>query len=610
MQHDNNIENKLRQLEAMEQPDLSQLDNHWQQMQAMLQPAAVPVKKGWPKWMLNSFYGAAVLVMIIAAVWFLAYNRNTTNDTGSLNSARPDTAKANMAVVYDTTLPDKNEAAIHDSNTTSKKTLSIDPSLVLDNMVAGDTVQWTEQDSILGTIKLKVTDCGTCPVKTDGVPVISHTERKMKLQSLFSQLEKEEQHFTIDNSRDTLLKFKEGTVLLVPANSFGGMKGIEIRAKEFYKTSDILSAKLNTASDNLQLETGGMLHLEASFKGRALSDTLRIPLTLLMRDTVAKMEEMQLFTGSTTQSVNKHTVVSAIAGNEITTSHTGTIDTGSLRIGAGINWLPSSRYFSKKRITAMVRVFNIIDQPLWIDYGAPGEDRMKAAFVIGDSLAVDKSELKKILRQKFGYYKVKLKPGFRNWFKKDDYKKKEYNRTYAERIGDSLWMPKEDADGYKLVPTATRYFVNYDLKVAQLPKNFNNEVYLSAGNSLVDDVSKKYGVQLNTLGWINCDRFYADKRKKINFTVRLAEEAANYHTMLVFDNIKSMMAGMISGNEVVFQNIPISEPVKVISIGINKHGEAVYSVTHTTTSEQGLSDLQFQTTSAPDLKASLSKLDN
>ena len=84
----------------------------------------------------------------------------------------------------------------------------------------------------------------------------------------------------------------------------------------------------------------------------------------------------------------------------------------------------------------------------------------------------------------------------------------------------------------------------------------------------------------------------------------------NYYTMLVFDKLNSMMTGFVNGNEVAFQNIPLGEPVKVISIGINKKGETIYSVTHTTTSEEVLKGLQFQTTSAPDLKASLSKIDN
>ena len=114
---------------------------------------------------------------------------------------------------------------------------------------------------------------------------------------------------------------------------------------------------------------------------------------------------------------------------------------------------------------------------------------------------------------------------------------------------------------------------------------------------------------ISKLGWINCDRFYSDSRKKVNFKVDLGDAATNYYTLLVFDKIKSMMTGAINGNQVAFQNIPVGEPVKVISIGINKQGETVYSVTHTTTSDHELKGLQFQTTSVPDLKTSLSKLD-
>ena len=72
MQHDNNIENKLRQQESMEQPDLSQMNTHWQQMQAILQPGSLPLKKGWPKWMLNTLSVAAVVILIGAAILYLS----------------------------------------------------------------------------------------------------------------------------------------------------------------------------------------------------------------------------------------------------------------------------------------------------------------------------------------------------------------------------------------------------------------------------------------------------------------------------------------------------------------------------------------------------------
>ncbi|MEI9957198.1 MAG: hypothetical protein WDM90_13055 [Ferruginibacter sp.] len=43
MQQDNNhIENKLRQLENQQLPDLSAMDAHWQQMQAALAPNINP----------------------------------------------------------------------------------------------------------------------------------------------------------------------------------------------------------------------------------------------------------------------------------------------------------------------------------------------------------------------------------------------------------------------------------------------------------------------------------------------------------------------------------------------------------------------------------------
>src|SRR4051812_43338947 len=44
-QDNNHIENKLRELEEKQSPDLNQLDEHWQQMQLMLQAPALPVKK-------------------------------------------------------------------------------------------------------------------------------------------------------------------------------------------------------------------------------------------------------------------------------------------------------------------------------------------------------------------------------------------------------------------------------------------------------------------------------------------------------------------------------------------------------------------------------------
>jgi len=610
MQQHNNIENKLRDLEAMEQPELGQMDAHWQQMAGMLQPPVLPLKKGWPKWMLNGFSAAAVVLLVGAAIWFVSskeakevkQDEMVYRDTTVLGSAN--------------TFLQAEEAGIAVSDTVFTPTVSVVPASINSSLIQqvhgfGDPVRWTEQDSILATIKLNVTDCLNCPGKTNDVVAISNAERQLRLQTLFTQLEKEAQYFTIDNSKDTLLQFEEGTVLLIPAKSFGGMDGVEITAKEFYKTSDIVLNKLSTASNKEQLETGGMLYINVTYKGKTIEIKRDNSLLLFMPDTSSALQQMQLFSGEiktnkpfSIDSTEKLTAAKAISEGLFKTSGGFSAYSDSLNI----NWIPQHQYFSKKRITTLVRVLNIIDQPIRVDYGPNGEDKMKAVFVISDSLAVTKTELRKILRKKFGYSKVKFKSDNRNWFNEVDHKKKNYNRNLASRIGDSVWMEKEMADQYKLVPVATKYIVNYDI-TALRTSPANNLLSISANNKLMNEISKKSGVALEKLGWINCDRFYSDSRKKVNFKVDLGDAATNYYTMLVFDKIKSMMTGVIDGNQVAFHNIPIGEPVKIISIGINNQGETVYSVTHTTTSDLELKDLQFQTTSVPDLRASLSKLD-
>lgn len=613
MQHNNNIENKLRDLEAIEPPELGQMDAHWQQMAGMLQPTVLPLKKGWPKWMLNGFSAAAVLVLIGVAIWFVS-----SKNAGE--SKQDKVAEKESAPPENTTFNAKQTASgmftkdtvITPSVPVISHTASFNSSLINDDTVDRKSIQWTEQDSILGTLKLNVTDCLNCPGKANDVAAISHGERQLRLQNLFTQLAKEEQHFTIDNRKDTLLLFEEGTALLIPVNSFGGMNGVEITAKEFYKTSDIVLNQLSTVSNKEQLETGGMLYINVTYKDKKIEIKRDNSLILFMPDTSSALQQMQLFSGDimtnepfSIDSTGRLTAAKAISEGLFKTSDGFSAFSDS----HNINWIPQHQYFSKKRITTLVRVLNIIDQPIRVDYGPNGEDKMKSVFVISDSLAVTKTELRKILRKKFGYSKVKFKSDDRNWFNEVDHKKKNYNRNLASRIGDSVWMDKEIADQYKLVPAATKYIVNYD--ITALPASpANNLLSISANNKLVNEISKKSGVALEKLGWINCDRFYSDSRKKVNFKVDLGDSATNYYTMLVFDKIKSMMTGVIDGNRVAFQNIPIGEKVKIISIGVNKIGETVYSVTHTTTSEQELTGLQFQATSVPDLKASLSKLDN
>lgn len=576
MQQDNNIENKLRQQEAMEQPDLSQMDTHWQQMQAVLQPGSIPMKKGWPKWMLNTLSVAAVVVLIGAAMWYLSSKENNTNEV--IVKQKESAPKENLNTVSITPSTD---------DTITKETvepivLNVNPSLIYDSVGQGngEAKAWTEEDSILGTVKLNVIPCITCPDKKDEA-FLSNIERQLRLTNLFIQLEKKEQHFNIDNSRDTLLQFEEGTVLLVPANSFGGMNGIELTAKEFYNTSDIILNQLNTASNKEQLETGGMIHLTATQNRTPVNIDSSKALKLYMSDTGSNINGMQLFSGINSDAHNQ------------------------------VNWLPKKQYFSKTGTFTEARVLNMVNMPYKLKETNKG---VIAYFLSDDSITLSKDSIKQLLKEKYGYYKVKLRSAewwamHGRWWETTGY----FDSYYASMIGDSVWMENELADKYKLAYTATRvvpgngrykWYKHYWDSTTTIG---NGTYKLIPGFSAI--LNNKYGVDITDLGWINCDRFYKDKRTKIQYAINLEDSSINYSTMLVFDRIKSIINGFATGNKVVFNDIPVGEPVKVISIGINKKGETVYSVTPTTTSEEELKGLQFQSTSAPDLKASLSKLD-
>lgn len=562
MQQNNNIENKLRQLDNQQEPDLSQMDNHWQQMQAMLQPGTTPTAKGGSGALINGSIISFIIIAIAAFVYFLPTNKTAQNaEQTSIN--KPVETK-------NITAPAKTDTTTNAQIIPAPLQQSIS---VVQNIHPAQTVKYsdyiTEEDSVLSKTKFNLSPCDICPAKKSD-STTSSINRIQLLQNLFTQLNKEEQLYTIDNRRDTLLQFKEGTTLLIPANSFNGKDEVELTVQEFYKHSDMILNQLTTLSNKDQLVTGGMLFIKASYKGNEVAIKNNNPLRLYMPDTSSNMNGMQLFNGESSK-------------------------------GNFVNWIPQYQYFARTKIVTEVRVLNIIDQPFKTKQKRKGE---VGYFIVSDSIAVEKDKLKEILKEKFGYYKIKLRPDFRNWFEEAN-GNRAFDNVYSTRIGDSVWMPKENADKYRLKYTAQRQFAT----VIRGEGIAINEELTKKTAALFKDVQDKYSVNLNSLGWINCDRFYNFPGEKFQFAVNLEDSAKNYYTVLVFDNINSMMNGYINGNKVLFPNVPAGMPVKIVSIGINKEGEPVYTVKQATTGKEELTGLVFETTSAANLKTALSRID-
>ncbi|MGK0253331.1 MAG: hypothetical protein ACI9OE_000799 [Mariniflexile sp.] len=110
------------------------------------------------------------------------------------------------------------------------------------------------------------------------------------------------QIFAINPKKDTTITCKEGTKLIIKPNSFVDTNNAIVEGKinigitEYYKLSDMLLANLTTKSNDKQLETGGMLLIEAKKDevGLKLKENSSIEILFPKR---SKKDNMQLFSG-------------------------------------------------------------------------------------------------------------------------------------------------------------------------------------------------------------------------------------------------------------------------------------------------------------------------
>ncbi|MEY8849360.1 hypothetical protein AB9K26_11120 [Psychroserpens sp. XS_ASV72] len=123
------------------------------------------------------------------------------------------------------------------------------------------------------------------------------------LSSTQKQLQKRAQKIKINTEKDTIITCSEGTVLHIKKESFVNPNTgsivtgpVDLYVTEYYELSDILLAKLSTVSNDQQLETGGMLYIEAK-QGDTSVDVRPNASIDIMFPTSDKKPGMQLFDG-------------------------------------------------------------------------------------------------------------------------------------------------------------------------------------------------------------------------------------------------------------------------------------------------------------------------
>ncbi|RXK62597.1 hypothetical protein ESA94_06250 [Lacibacter luteus] len=565
MQQDNsNIEKKLREMESQSLPDLSKMDIHWKQIKSALEPAGksffLPVRRLW------------IVLVAASLVGLIFVYQNVRQE---VNAPKADRKLNNMAQEKDSL-----------------------PVNIINHKIASGPIQkqivkrkLKKAANFQPSVTIKEPQSEP-DIETKIEPVIEKVieNKSISLKDFFASIEKGVQRFIIDNKKDTIIFCKEGTSLLFPANVFASADSVIINVREFYSYKDIIANRLTTTSNGSQLLTGGMLHISAKSGDKELSLLPASSIQVFLPDTSAAMKNMQLFYGKV-----ENPLVEVVSDNQMLSSDTGNYMRGN------INWIPQYQDFSANTLITEVKVLDLRDEPAKVRYGK----RSRAVFYKIDRSKFTKSELSEILRNKYPEYDKIV-------FRKA--KSKEWNSTSVElftwtktsnnyyAIGDTLWVREDLAKRYKLEVLDKRTIV----------KRGGGGQTTYAGNSkfglVLQNLNKLFSVEIKSLGWINCDRFYNDSRPKIDYIVNLGEDASNYYTMLVFDKIRSSMTGYFSGNSVVFPNVPEGESVQIISIGIEK-GKPIAAISSATIAKLPFSSLNFSETSAEDFKMRVSGLD-
>lgn len=108
--------------------------------------------------------------------------------------------------------------------------------------------------------------------------------------------------FKIDPTKANVIEGEKGTKLYIKANSFvfadsktAPTQEIELRIKECYEEEDFMAEKLTTSSNGRPLETGGMIHIEATCDGEKLA--LKQFEEMAIRFPEVPKEDMTIFYG-------------------------------------------------------------------------------------------------------------------------------------------------------------------------------------------------------------------------------------------------------------------------------------------------------------------------
>ncbi len=371
------------------------------------------------------------------------------------------------------------------------------------------------------------------------------------------------QFFTVDASKGGTVTGKDGTKLAIPGNAFVDASGkpvngnVTVTIKEALSMTDIVLGGLTTTSNGKILESGGMIHVEASVNGEplAMAPTKEIMVTIPTAD---RLDGMQLFTGD----VKDDKTINWVNPKDIiVTDEFEAIAPGPVR----------------DTVIGFVS-FDIPPPVKPVEYKGDGNDLIEVnieypqffpelSFYKGvEWMLVDQASNKKGDAEK-------------EWVKVDIARSKKQG-VYVLTFTDAKKKKKSydvvpvfEGDNYeKAMAEYDKKLEAYEIEKQERRKLEQRQAARQRTILKAQDYADAYVFPMRQLGWVNCDRFYNMRGAKEAIVRAVVDDTNNAFAYMVFTKRNICLPGYLNEGAFVFDNgfgpmvLPIGEEVLILAV--------------------------------------------
>ena len=460
--------------------------------------------------------------------------------------------------------------------------------------------------------------------------------------------------FEIDITEENQFKLSKGTEVTIPNDAFCHMDGTPIsgnevvmKFKEAFDFQDMVDERLFTQTEDQILETGGMIHIEASQDGKPLRLKEGMEIELIFPQQERK-EGMELFLGNE----DENGTIWKPTGQEIASR----VDRSNIP-PIFVDLTPILEFNFEKLEEAPTLTFSEMMpypkparksfEPFKDNYSEEGyEEAMRKYKKVMEAYEKDKLERPEkliawnnevnrrydMLKRHFKHQhnqeileKLKLNI-LRLKDKKDEicndrlvnalfnfmesevgrieYDTRQYLvKTFDKATGDVVKYRGLDLPAYNMY-LGYHFIPGFADALSEVRSNISRKKYEMG---IVDkDVLGRYIVRSANLGWINCDRFLEvsdDRKTRLEF----AKVSPDDQFFLIFKDIKSLIRPIDRNGKAVFRDVPLGEDVRLVAVSM-KNGKAKMARRDFKIGSQRNNKLTFFNTGVKDLKSAFSDI--